>query len=135
MSWSPTRPSAVPPLRIPQPVFLANAKNSSERLKLSLQYLHEDVGLSLNRTLEVRTQIALACYMQLTLIVQLDGEEELFMTSIMGKDFGDRQHSKLQSVEVTQNDNHHDTCNIDFKLELPASIFTPNHPLSRVGRC
>jgi hypothetical protein len=68
MSWSPTRPSAVPPLRIPQPVFLANAKNSSERLKLSLQYLHEDVGLSLNRTLEVRTQITLACYMQFTLI-------------------------------------------------------------------
>jgi hypothetical protein len=53
MSGSPTRPSAVPPLRIPQPLFLSNARSGSERLMLSLQFLHEDTGLNLKNTLEV----------------------------------------------------------------------------------
>jgi hypothetical protein len=48
----------------------------------------------------------------------------------MGKDFGDEQYSKHEQV----NSNRHDNCNIDFTLELPASVFTPNHPLSRVHR-
>ena len=60
--------------------------------------------------------------------VQLDGADEVFITSIMGKDFGDQQHSKQLRF-----DGHHETCNIDFKLELPASIFTSSHPLSQVG--
>ena len=60
---------------------------------------------------------------------QLEGVDELFLTSIMGKDFGDQHNSKHQQFH----DNHHETHEMDFKLELPASIFTANHPLSRVG--
>jgi hypothetical protein len=60
---------------------------------------------------------------------QLEGVDELFLTSIMGKDFGDQQHSKHEQVH----DDPHETYEMDFKLELPASIFTANHPLSRVG--
>lgn len=47
----------------------------------------------------------------------------------MGKDFGDQQLTKQQRVDGM----HYETCNMDFKLELPASIFTPDHPLSQVG--
>jgi hypothetical protein len=47
----------------------------------------------------------------------------------MGKDFGDQHGSKHQPV--TGND--FDTRNIDFKIDLPASIFASDHPLSLVG--
>ena len=83
MSGSPTRPSGVPPLRIPQPLFLANARNSAERLKLSLQFLHEDVGLNLNNTLEVCPSFVVDLYLPMSrnLHVRFSSMEQMSYSS------------------------------------------------------